>query len=224
MTQKFRPILMSPPMVRATYEALQKTETRRLSGLDQVNEKPDDWKFSHFEGPDKLGRTVAVFNDGPFIVRVPCPYGAPGDVLWIRENWAVGKGYDGMKTGEVCNLLQNEYVIRWFESDGWDKVNTGKVRPSIHMPRKIARYYLDLNRVRVERLQSITQESALLEGTGFAPHRPSSTDCVKWVDNNLRRDCCVCAFKLTWMRLNGLTGMTWDFNPWTWVLSFKPKV
>jgi hypothetical protein len=75
--------------------------------------------------------------------------------------------------------------------------------PSIHMPRWASRLNLEVEAVRVERLQAITEEDARAEGA--TPRCPEET----------ARD----AFMALWDRINGKRA-PWSANPWVWVVTF----
>lgn len=124
---KERPILFSGPMVRAILDG-RKTQTRRVVKPRQG--MLDDW------------------------TGLPCPYGKPGDRLWVRETC-----YFEQPHGEVIyradpgseKALDPEFTgLRW--------------RPSIHMPRWASRITLEIVNVRVERLQDIRVDDARAEG------------------------------------------------------------
>ena len=78
---KERGILFSAPMVRAN-RAGRKTQTRRLVSLREFGPSTTsgyDWTFR-----DKR----ALWNDiSPARLMEMCPYGVPGDRLWVRETW-----------------------------------------------------------------------------------------------------------------------------------------
>ncbi|EBH9979146.1 hypothetical protein EHH62_22945, partial [Salmonella enterica subsp. arizonae serovar 40:z36:-] len=70
----------------------------------------------------------------------PCPFGAVGDRIWVRETFRVPIA--------VC-----------------DKPATPeKWTPSIHMPRWASRILLEITDVRVERLRDLSEEDAKSEG------------------------------------------------------------
>ncbi len=98
-----RGILMSAPMVRALL-AGKKTQTRRLvkpAGLVEVDGdgRPFTKRWDKEEG--------IHWRRG-----VKCPYGIPGDRLWVRETWCESDGHVSPK-GETCyraNLPTPEYT------------------------------------------------------------------------------------------------------------------
>lgn len=191
-----RPILMSAPMVRAILAGA-KTQTRRVAKIDDVAYgKPVRWV--------SMAPAVTGLQD------VHCPYGQPGDRLWVRETH--------MDLG-ACYLYRADASA---ESERALVAPGQRWRPAIHMPRAASRITLEVTGVRVERLQDISYEDALAEGCpNFAPA----------VDEEARRDGETgdeCARRLRWpqrhyatlwQQING-TG-SWDANPWVWVVQFK---
>ncbi|HEY1129165.1 MAG TPA: hypothetical protein VGF12_07160 [Roseateles sp.] len=182
---KERPIPFSAPMVRAT-RAGTKTQTRRIakwcnvaaglnmsfSGLRAV-ETPAGWVL------ESDTRTSSEWRCDP----TPCPYGRPGDRLWVREAFRFPESLDHLSPSAVGDkALDAGYPKPWcptqFEADGqrrtvqeWRDFVTpptpnepGRLRPPMFMPRWASRDTLDVNLVRVERLQSISREDALAEG------------------------------------------------------------
>ena len=109
-------------------------------------------------------------GDGPghdvheTVRKVPCPYGAPGDRLWVRETWSTHACFDDVPPAH----LTTRSLHYW--ADG--KIQTGKGRPSIHMPRWASRIDLEVTGVRVERLQAISGSDALAEGIRLHPEHP----------------------------------------------------
>lgn len=215
---RLRPILMQPAMVRQARDYV-KTETRRLSGLDEVNQDPGSWKFTGFEGPDKQGRLVAIFEDAngfPFVVRVPCPYGMPGDLLWVRETtapWGDGKyayfadGFkkrDGEWVLDTPNKFHDQEVVK-------------KWTPSIHMPYEAARYFLHLTGLRAERVQDITEDGAQAEGAERGILRPYGLKSWQLELNN--HATYLDGFRYLWFTIN--SPADWERNPWVWVLKFR---
>jgi hypothetical protein len=143
-----RPILFSAPMVRAILDG-GKTQTRRVV---KSKREPVLIPFAALQSEmqehlELLGwRQWTKGHLGP-----PCPYGQPGDRLWVRESFA--KDSDGYVYKATCP---------W-----WDSL-IGK-KPSIHMPRDASRITLEITDVRVERLQHISEVDAQAEGAFFAP-------------------------------------------------------
>lgn len=201
-----RPILFSAPMVRAIREG-RKTVTRRVV-------KPQ-W----IDGPWSVRRTEAPRHDGhshdwwlptgtqPYAALPRCPYGQPGDHLWLREAWAADAQVDSvaprdLSFGEPIVYLEDGSV----RQTGCTMVSQGRGRPSIHMPRWASRILLEITDVRVERLQDITDEQAKAEGA----------DCP--VADHLEAAWRV-QFQRLWESINGPEA--WAINPWVWVVEFK---
>jgi hypothetical protein len=188
---KERPILFSGPMVRAILEG-RKTQTRRVVTLTDS------------------GRVKAVgssrnwhLDDANAVLA--CPYGQPGDRLWVRES--------GWQPPYLSPKMLREGADTWpryvYNADGdekeWCRENGWKSRPSIHMPRWASRITLEVAGVRVERLNAITHVDAIAEGCEphpDAPHQSMGDD-----------------FKRLWQSINGPG--SWDLNPWVWVVEFK---
>jgi len=134
---KERPILFSGPMVRAILDG-RKTMTRRVIKYPAVTVEHDRIIAGRFIDP----KTGCV--DGQFDV-IACPYGQPGDRLWVRETY-------NSCGGKPFYRADGELHPDW------------KWRPSIFMPRWASRITLEITAVRVERLKDITIEDAQAEG------------------------------------------------------------
>jgi len=207
------PILFSGPMIRAIL-AGQKTQTRRvivpprpcrLGGHHMfypgerwwVGECPTSgwWAVDDPSGPPPRWTP-----SGPGFV---CPYGVPGDLLWVREthfitvcNEAVYRAdYPNNAKERGMENIPHESDVRW--------------RPSIHMPRWASRLTLCVTDVWVERLQEITIEDVIAEGLS-TKLREHDAEC------DLRD-----AFRRLWDSNNAKRGYGWDVNPWVWVISFE---
>lgn len=129
------------------------------------------------------------------------PY-QPGDILWVRETWAVPYN---PTTG---------YAYRASCHD--DALDLFKWRPSIFMPRSAARIWLKVTDIRVERLRAITPHDAWLEGCRIG-------NSFAWEDHlpDLQQMCRDIAFVSLWDSINKKRGHGWDTNPWVWVISFE---
>lgn len=193
---KERPILFSAPMVRAILNG-SKTQTRRV-----VKPQPSPSSDTAFVGADGIWRFSHPTLRGPVSHEaddVRCPYGQPGDRLWVRETWA-----PTVCTG-VCHhafedIDPKKSEIK-FKADADSNTVIGRWRPSIHMPRWASRILLEITDVRVERLLEISEADAQSEGP---PKNFSS-----WRDN----------FCALWQQINGYG--SWDANPWVWAIEFK---
>lgn len=203
------PILFSAEMVRAIL-AGRKTQTRR-----KMKPQPST--------VDDAGRWYRMKSGGESLMTSAfrCPYGALGDLLWVREAcWAESTlDGDGVRyaADHAWRIIENtplasEHWCRLIQYGGNDaldnQTNIGRRVPSIHMRRWASRITLEVKSVRVERLQDISEDDARAEGwpgpiteTGFPIASP-----LAWFAN-------------VWTSINGAGA--WEANPWVWVLSFE---
>ncbi|NMY12690.1 morphogenetic protein [Pseudomonas veronii] len=225
---KERPILFSAPMVRAILED-RKTVTRRAV---RAGFNPDD-----LEGTLSANECRKLYRELPqhFGASYFCPYGQPGDRLWVRETFALLGNEDGCCIDWQDNLVKGDergaariyrascppgdYGLNQIPAKAEWKPDTeameydGAWRPSIHMPRWACRILLEITDVRVERLQDITYEQAAAEGVHRGPLR-------EWCASDEGGACHkypIPAFRDLWQSVGG----SWDANPWVWVVEFK---
>src|SRR3989304_7157316 len=147
-------IIFSGEMVRAILEG-RKTQTRRVVSQKHMGRMEID---------------TLKFSKSDYSI---CPYGQPGDYLWVRETWSHYKG------GYFYRADEEHYDVAW--------------KPSIHMPREASRLTLESIKVRAARLQNIIEEDAMAEGVlpegrgGFGPitHINGFRNC--WFHLNYKR-------------------------------------
>lgn len=224
-----RPIIFNGPMVRAVL-AGDKTLTRRTKGLEyfsRPDNDPDGWWCARVAD----GHAYMVYKQSPHERAVRCPYGQPGDGLWVREAYRFPASLDRLSPNDVRDkALDAGYSTPWaptqFEADGcragaWHGFDTppmvttpGKLRPGIHMPRWACRLVLEVTRVRVERLQAINHMDAIAEGVGLNPSAAEVTMATPAGDSLPR-----VLFRALWEQINGVGA--WEANPWVWVVEFR---
>lgn len=203
---KERGIIFRPELAKAVHLGI-KTQTRReVKPQPHAGVRPI--AIAHPRAPD------AVFEDGHGR-PLRCPYGQPGDRLWVRETWAYDLNVDREETPELLAWIRERGSSRInFRGTGAQQTGCGgapgRWRPSIHMPRWASRTTLEIIDVRVERLQEITEEDARAEGVEPAPFckagRPSGMEHVE-------------AFEDLWDSINGAG--SWDANPFVWRIEFR---
>jgi hypothetical protein len=206
---KERPILMSAPMVNALL-AGRKTQTRRILRY-QPSEPPEVFKMSLNKSGTKP--VIAAWWDGGCCI---CPYGQPGDRLWVREAHYLTDNGDSeyavyAADGDAVrkHLAEIDELPRDFPESV--KKSHRKLRSSIHMPRWASRILLEITDIRVERLQDISEEDAVAEGA-FSWASEQTTP-VRDIDSARL------AYIQLWESINGPG--SWDLNPYVWVISFR---
>ena len=205
------PILFSGPMVRAILDG-RKTQTRRV-----VKPRPPrDFPIAIYDTNGFCCWSEDGTEDGgtwPTDDPLRCPYGQPGDRLWVRETWASCSDIDGKTEPERAR----HYTMYRADEKGdpRDPMNYhdfGKWRPSIHMPRWASRITIEIVSVRVERVQEISDEDAIAEGiTVIGRPELNSLSVGKFIQG----------YKCLWNDINAKRGYGWDKNPWVWVIKFK---
>jgi hypothetical protein len=213
---KERPILFSGPMVRAILDG-RKTQTRRV-----IKHKESRWECSDDGLTGKVWPFWPCYVFGePEPVEMPCPYGKPGDRLWVREAWAVVPHVTD--NGPKHRAKGDGTGVTW-RAD-WNANPSGfKWKPSIHMPRWASRITLEITGVRVERLQEISEADAIAEGI--------ESRRVSWLPNGCEyryhgwlhkhhqwSSSPINSYRSLWEEIHGPE--SWAANPWVWVVEFQ---
>lgn len=208
---KERGILMSGDNPKLILDG-SKTQTRRIVKL------PKKWKLSI-----AIVKTIAFFQDIGFLAQftnngggnIPCPYGVAGDRLWVRETWAAPTCYDGEKPRDLPDALaEGDEIIYRAKSPDYRVKELGSFwRSPYHMPRWASRITLEITKVRVERLQDISEAAAKAEGV-----QPQCKCCYGLIPCSTSEPTWIHAYRQLWDSINGKG--VWDKNPWVWVLEF----
>lgn len=197
-----RPILFSAPMVRAILSGA-KSQTRRLLKPQPLGGAPELLQHLVAHGHH---RWATDEPDEDLIWK--CPYGQPGDRLWVREAWRTTSAWDRTPPRNLPGRVDLHY-----EADGRPNAHFcfGKLRPGMFMPRGASRITLEVTGVRVERLQNISEDDAIAEGVNVHPdHHGKPRDSIYSP---------VQAYRDLWEQINGPG--SWGANPWVWVVEFR---
>lgn len=214
-----RPILFRGPMVRAIL-AGNKTQTRRVVKLPHTNPL-GQWE------PTTVGGAGVRFSDGTPAPEQPaiwhtrtgdallCPYGQPGDRLWVRETvrpiYPQDPAYNGGQPIEYDYAATYRHGDRLGDMFGVRR----KWTPSIHMPRRACRLVLEVAAVRVERLNAISEADAMAEGIVRQPDDGFGlADSTHYHATDPR-----VSFLGLWEAINGDGSVA--ANPWVWVIEFR---
>ena len=167
-----------------------------------------------------------------------CPFGQPGDRLWVRETWqgplvddfeSYRANPDEFKNSGFCEYAADGGATPEFITE--DDVLVQRWRPSIHMPRWASRINLEITGVRVERLNNISEDDAKAEGIGGLSAYKNKP--AMWRDYSFPVDGAggmlfpesddhsapVLSYKSLWEFIN--SPGSWDTNPWVWVVEFR---
>jgi len=209
-----KPILFSGPMVRAILDG-RKTMTRRVvkgpipdgatsCGVFSTSDKTLNGRWQFLDGDPEDADSWGWIGE-----EFACPYGKPGDRLWI-------------KTGYTTRYDPERNETHWKTEGGWITTHgqamskTGKPKrdgghPGMFMPKWLSQEFrlpiLEITDIRAERLREITEEDAIAEGAQCAGFPASLSNRGAFIN--------------LWEKLNGPRGFGWLQNPWVWVVSFK---
>lgn len=219
MPNKTYGVMMKAEMIRA-YLAGLKTQTRRMKGLQRINQYPDRWTLL------SIGDGLALFRDKEdqrHLTFIRLPYGDESSTLWFKETWAIicnnalptceCETDEDRKANHYVEYRAdngNPYPGEWPEEEARGNEDAPKWRSSMLMPKKYSRFQnIPILKVRVERLRSITPADAFAEGvrSEYLHQVPD------WMD--------VDSYAELWNKINGKT-FPWQSNPWVFVYEF-PK-
>lgn len=231
---KERPILFNTEMVNAVVEG-RKTQTRRIIKPQPVFKEGTGfhWKGAMYGIGSDYAETVSNFTN------YSCPVGRVGDRLWVRETFCMGRieeddnpflwpkplyvdNYEGQDAYPIYKqMVVKENIVH--EDVIWS--------PSIHMPRSASRIMLEITKIRVERLNDISEKDAIAEGVEpvVVPdnipveggYTRDNREMWKGYKNHARayRDTAKDSFMSLWQEIYGT--QSWDSNEWVWVVEFK---
>lgn len=228
---KERPILFNENMVKEIMEG-RKTQTRRI-----MRRQPDDVERFHrgelTADTDAYYAVLRCYNNPKGFKKcnsgwmANATYKTPfsefnvGDHLWVRETFCMGiiEEYDASHPADRYLYVDDsdygdgkKYSIhkQMVLSEGIRHEDV-KWKPSIHMPRSASRILLEITKIRVERLNDISEEDAKAEGFDYSTH-PSAIEMGYAIGAKTN-------FRHTWQQIYGEA--SWTANPWVWVVEFR---
>lgn len=202
---KEHPILFSTPMVTAILQG-RKTMTRRI-----IDPQPESGKFpqSELDGfywknkfylPKYERKDISLVDNSKF--------GQPGDLLWVRESFS-------FYLDAILYKADEPHVFK-----------NVKYKPSIFMRKDYSRIWLQIEEIRVERLQDISEKDAINEGieriggNAYKVYSDCFSQYPKPKDDGVRISFSSrYSFSTLWAKINGPE--SWIQNPYVWVVKFK---
>ena len=221
---KEKPILFNSEMIKVVLEG-RKTQTRRVvknesdkfyveslnARICEICKHGNEFEFGKHCGicrPTKIKPTYKDYSE----FELKCPYGQIGDKLWVRETFTHYRGFgeDVKPDAPIIYKADKDDCGQYpVTVDGKECLVSQKMpwKPSIFMPKKCCRIWLEIIDIRVERVQDISEIDCIAEGT----RRPEDYPYICYVDE----------FELLWDSINAKRGYSWASNPWVWVVEFK---
>lgn len=217
-----RGMIFNADMVRAILDG-RKTQTRR----------PIKWKQTRFTeiGEREDGSNWPWSEDAEHACDFwhPCPFGAVGDHIWVRETWQAiheelnDDGYvDETTFAPSIPKVEDNYWHSAYAADNWCEEREQRGfpwRPSIHMPRWASRILLEITNIGVQRIHSISQNDAAREGLMRLP--ATGRYCINHGDQYFGGASHDAREVFSWLWQSIYGEESWKANPWGWVIEFK---
>jgi len=201
MSMAEKPILAYQHEVRAMLDNRQSQFRRVIANaggayFGYIPERDTHW----------FGLDLRTAGNGPETsIEIHCPYGRPGDTLWVRETWATPGNYDHIKPSLLTDHMMDARANIVYRATEKYPVYFNW-RPSIFMPRWASRITLRVTNVRVERVQSISDGDIVAEGIEDIGAKDSRA-----------------MFAFLWNSINAKRGYAWSDDPWVWVVEFEQE-
>ncbi len=202
---KSRPIIFSTESVRAILEG-RKTQTRRVLKPQPFIDESGNF-CSPLTANELKQKKRGMHNWGQGVDGKPwlkefvkkCPFGIPGDWLWVRETWRPRDPcIDDCGHVDYCTCPcfgDYRYAAEYSDAVVQDY---GPWKSPMFMPKTASRITLEIVSIKAERLQDISDSDAKAEGY---------QNIATFID--------------AWDTLNAKRGFSWESNPWVWVIEFK---
>jgi len=189
-----------------------------------------DWKFASNPVPG-LYHAVSPW--------VKCPYGRPGDRLYLKEDVCLTRKRIGGKLCVIANyrFCYEDTGFRQYKWEDLDKATRqkllhkktwGRWTSKLLMYKFLARVWFDITDIRVQRLQEISEFDAVAEGCDNALARsfaggtdtddPDSGLEFAYVTNK------EFLYQHLWDSINADRAegkYAWNENPWCWAYTFR---
>jgi hypothetical protein len=145
-----------------------------------------------------------------------CPYGQPGDMLWVKEAWSTPHGFCHLRPADLPEgtkvIYRADYDLPVMGVCPW--------RPSLFMRRWMSRVTLEITAIRVERLNDISEADSIAEGvTALADQSGTNKYTVSIDSVSLNAPTAKEVYAMLWEFINGPG--SWALNPWVWVIEFR---
>lgn len=218
-----KPIIFSNLMVKQILSG-NKSMTRMIVKIQDLIDRPDRFRYVGNSTEMEIPRIAKKYDEDIYYCWqltnsnacdwvTNCPYGNIGTTLWVRESFI------NLIKNPVIGNGSEKYVglKHWYKADNCNEMEiaSNKWKPSIHMPRSIARIFLKITDIKIERLNDISEQDAIKEGI-------AEEGIGYWRDylfpvNHTSNP--IASFQTLFSKINGKEIL--DINPWVWVIEFE---
>ena len=182
---------------KAAIRRVVKFDVNKVQNMKILRKQPDQHGQIFAEGYIGNKRTITM-------AKVPFDQ---GDIIYVRETWCDRWLPDGFLTGTARYGYKTDGIPTY---GYWGNDRRCKMEvwiPSIHMPKEAARIWLKVTDVRIEKLQDITGDQAVMEGTK-EKFPPLAQDEFRGIwDSTVKKA--------------DFERYAWRVNPWVWAIEFE---
>lgn len=235
-----RPILMSGPLVRAVLDG-RKTQTRRVM-LPKPEPWANGWKWHTREQRlDRGGFGVAASDGGVFarLAALRCPYGKPGDRLWVRETWSADFDFPGDDVPSSRSWEEMPAAFRgpqscsylYYRADGsaYNPAPPSSLPGTLPSPSGWQPEAADLDRERWRPSIHMPRWASrlTLEITEVRVERLQEISEADAIAEGMEYEWhgvpvgAVESYERLWDSLNAKRGYLWESNPWVFAITFR---
>jgi hypothetical protein len=223
---KERPIAFTDGLVDLVVDG-SKTQTRRALGRRYLG---DRWRLEKLEGA-----VAHMRHPEHGLHRVRCPYGGPGDTLWIRQGWKTPEAWDhlsptdfvetwsdALERAPIMLTSNGRRIGDWLplQADALADSTPGRVRAPMHLPHALAVHRVTVASLRVEPVTSISEADAKAEGVDVSDSDLGILQTMAYAAGAAFERHTSAFFSL-WDEINHRRGLGIDAKPWTWVIEMS---
>lgn len=219
LKSKARPIIMNAESVNLILQGIKTNTCRVIKPQPGSWEEMGMWENIYFR--DNKWWLDQIVRPGKYQdVEIRCPYGKPGEFLWIRETWgAVDPTLSDTISLHDCiieyraDLPKNctDYPGQWPAKEARGNPDAPKWRSPIHMPRWASRLLLQIEIINALRLHDL--KNGDIANEGIVSHEALSHS--QW-EKFLHQE-----FATYWDSINKKRGFSYESSPWVWSVRFK---
>ena len=207
-------LILTPKLQQALIDG-RKTQTRRIHGGLETIKSPDRYTLSDMSYHEGfIHAHFHVDNDKTALLGMTPKY-QPKEIVYLREAYRVSSDFDKVQPRKIkgCPV---EYKIGGAINCIGDHIDSpGRWRSPRYMPEQLARTFVRITDVKVERLLDISDVDCWAEGIIVNTYAGATEEKLRTNKNFIPRT----NFYWLWRDIYGVK--SWESNPWVFAYTFE---